>query len=180
MALCAALLLAGCGEYDSLKRVDSYDQIDWSAKLDEYSQPGPLGTLFNRKPPPVWIRASGPYPGPLSEPGPSLLSAEMVDQVVAEPLRASLSADARANLAQASLLAASAATGTSVAWKAAGTDTSGTVVPARDVYRSHRGLVCRDLRQQVQKRESAQVAQVTLCREDRGDAHIVWLPGSAD
>jgi surface antigen len=178
MALGAALLLAACGEYDSLKRVDSFDHIDWSAKLDEYSQPGPLGTFFNRKPPPVWIRASSPYPGPLSEPAPPLLTAEMIDQVVAAPLRPLLTAEARANLAQASVLAASAATGTAVAWKAA--DAGGSVVPARDVYLSRHGLVCRDLRQQVQKRDSEQAAPVTLCREDRGDSRIGWLPGSPD
>ncbi len=172
-------LLAACGEYDSMRGLSfDFDKIDWLGKLDQYSEPGPLGTLTNRKPPPVLIRASGPYPGPLSEPLSPVIAADLADQIVAEPFRAALNAEARMNLAQASMTAASAATGTSVAWKAAAT--SGAVVPARDVYLSHRGLVCRDLQQEVQTAEGPAAAQVTLCREDFGDNRILWRPGSAD
>lgn len=178
LAFGATLMLAACGEYDSLRAGKPLDQIDWNAKADEYSQPGPLGIFFNRKPPPVWIRASGPYPGPLSEPVPPLITAEIADLVVAAPLRAALTQEARMNLATASMLAASAATGTAVSWKAE--DADGHVTPARDVYRSHRGHVCRDLQQQIQKLDQPQVEQVTLCREDLGDNRILWLPGSPD
>jgi surface antigen len=177
IVLGAAGMLAACGEYDSLKG-QSFDQIDWSAKVDQYSQPGPLGTFFNRKPPPVWIRASGPYPGSLSEPLSPVIAADLADEIVAEPFRAALSAEARMNLAEASMAAASAATGTSVAWTAA--DAGGAVVPARDVYLSHRGRVCRDLQQRVQTADGPAAAQVTLCREDLGDNRILWRPGSAD
>jgi len=174
-ALCA---IAGCGEYDSLKGVDSTDQIDWSAKVDEYSQPGPLGTLFNRRPPGTRIRTSGPYPGPLSEPVPPLIAPDIADSVIAPPLLPSLGAEARMSLASASMVAASASTGSGVTWQS--TDMSGTVTPAHDVYLSHHGLVCRDLQQQVRKSEQSQIAQITLCHQDIGDSHVFWLPASPD
>lgn len=178
LTLSATLALAACGEYDSLKGITSTDQIDWPAKVELYSQPGPLGTFFNRKPPPVSIRTSGPYPGPLSEPVPPVIAPDIADAVIAAPLRVSLNPEARMNLATASMLAATAATGTAVSWKAA--DASGAVVPARDAYLSHHGLICRDLQQQVQKSDRSQVEQVTLCHEDLGDSHFLWLPGSPD
>lgn len=178
MTLGAALTLAACGQFDSYTGYDSFDQVAWSSEVALIRQPGPLGALFDRKPPPVWIRAGGPYPGPLSEPVRPLITADVADRVVAAPLRAVLTPEARANLAEASMLAASAATGTEVSWKAA--EASGAVAPARDVYLSHRGLVCRDLQQAMQKADRKQVAQVTLCREDLGDNRILWLPGSPD
>ena len=76
------------------------------------------------------------------------------------------------------MLAASAATGTAVSWQTA--DAGGIVVPARDVYLSQRGLICRDLQQQVHKPDQSQIEQVTLCHEDLGDNRIPWLPGSPD
>jgi surface antigen len=178
LTLGTALTLAACGEYDSLKGMHSTDEIDWPAKVEQYSQPGPLGTLFNRKPPAVSIRNSGPYPGPLSEPVPPIIAPEIADVVVAAPLRVALNAEARMNLATASMLAATATTGTPVSWKSA--DANGAVVPARDAYLSHHGLICRDLRQQVQKSDQSLIEQVTLCHEDIGDSHFLWLPGSPD
>ncbi len=166
------LALAACAQFDSLK------QTDWSAQFDQLNQPGPLGALIDRKPPPVLIRTSGPYPGPLSEPVPPLISPDVAEQVVAEPLRAALAADARMSMAQASMMAASAATGTPVSWKAA--DASGTVTPARDAYYSHRGHVCRDLQQLVQELNGLAAEQITLCRTDIGDNRVLWLPGSPD
>ena len=154
------------------------EKVDWSAKLDLYSEPGPLGTFFNRRPPPTSIRSSGPYPGPLSEPVPPLIAPEIAEAVVAPSLRALLNPDAEMNLAAASMLAATAATGTGVAWQA--TDASGTVTAAHDVYVSHRGLVCRDLQQQVRKSDQSQSEQVTLCHQDLGDSHILWLPSAPD
>lgn len=178
LTLGTALALGACGEYQSLSAMSADEKIDWQAKLQQYSEPGPLGTFFNRRPPAISIRASGPYPGPLSEPVPPLIAPEIADAVVAAPLRVALNPDARMNLAAASMLAATAATGTAVAWKAA--DAGGTVVPARDVYLSHHGLVCRDLQQQLQKSDHSQAEQITLCRADLGDGHVLWLPGSPD
>jgi len=178
LTLAALCTIAACGEYDSLKGLDSTGQIDWSAKIDEYSQPGPLGTFFNRRPPVTRIRTSGPYPGPLSEPIPPLIAPDIADSVIAPPLLPSLGAEARMSLASASMVAASASTGAGVAWQA--TDMSGTVTPAHDVYLSHHGLVCRDLQQQVRKSEQSQIAQITLCHQDIGDSHVFWLPASPD
>ena len=178
LTLGSALALAGCGEYQSLRAMGPDEKVDWSAKLDLYSEPGPLGTFFNRRPPPTSIRSSGPYPGPLSEPVPPLIAPEIAEAVVAPSLRALLNPDAEMKLATASMLAATAATGTGVAWQA--TDASGTVTAAHDVYVSHRGLVCRDLQQQVRKSNQLQSEQVTLCHQDLGDNHILWLPAAPD
>src|SRR5579863_4305632 len=110
--------------------------------------PGLLGALFDRAPPPSLVKSNGTYPNPLADPLPPLLSADIADQVVAEPLRASLSPEARLDLAEASMRATSADTGALVLWDSA--DSRGAVVPARDAYRSHRGEICRDLQQMVQ------------------------------
>jgi surface antigen len=140
--------------------------------------PGFLGALFDRAPPPVTVIASGPYPGPLSEPSAPIITPATAAIVVAEPLLAGLGHEARLSLAEASMRAASAPTGTTVLWKSA--DADGAVIAARDVYRSHRGEICRDLRQQVQTATGPATEQITLCRADRGDNRVLWLPGSAD
>lgn len=169
----ATSLLAGCALFDTPP-----DQIDWSAQWDLMKQPGPLGALFDRKPPPTWIRASGPYPGPLSDATTPVISPDLAAAIVAAPFRDGLSPEARMNLAQASMLAASAATGTTIAWSAA--DAGGAVVPARDVYLSHRGNVCRDVQQQLKTPSGTEAAQVTLCRDDLGNSNLLWVPGTAD
>jgi len=166
IALAAALALSACGGL--------------SGSLPQ----GPLGALADRAPPPIAILAGASYPNPLSEPVPPLITAEVADAVVGETLRLSLTPDGRVSLAQASMRAAAAATGAVVAWQAAdpkGTPVlAGSVVPVRDVYRSHRGHICRDLQQMVQRPDGPQVEQVTLCRADLGDNRVLWLPGAPD
>lgn len=151
---------------------------DGSATITQSIPAGPLGAFIDRKPPAVSIRTNDAYPNPLAEPVPPLITADIADQVVAEPLLASLSSQARINLAAASMLAASTATGTVVSWEAA--DAGGTVIPARDVYVADSGLICRDLQQLVRKPDQSQVEQVTLCHQDLGDNRILWLPGRPD
>lgn len=158
----AALTLSACS------------QMNWLNKVNRPDPPGLLGALFNRKPPAITIRASSPYPDPLSSPLAPLVTPDIADQAVAENLRLSLKPAARMSLAEASMLAAAAATGTAVSWK--GGDASGIVTPARDVYLSVHGHVCRDLRQEVARRSGPQVAQITLCYEELGDSRAVWLP----
>jgi hypothetical protein len=141
--------------------------------------PGPLGALFDRAPPTTQVKATGPYGDPLAEPVDPLLSMDIADQIVGTPLRSSLSPAARLNLAAASLRATSAMTGAKVQWRSA--DASGAVVPARDVYRSHRGDICRDLQQQAKNAKGSVTADlVTLCHADLGDGRVYWLPGSPD
>lgn len=140
--------------------------------------PGFLGALIDRPPPQVLVLASGPYPSPLSEATPPLINDAVATLIVAEPLRASLSAEARMSLAQASLRAATAITGATVLWQSA--DAAGAVIPARDPYRSHRGDICRDLQQQAQVSAGPRVVQVTLCHADLGNGHVLWLPGTPD
>jgi len=141
--------------------------------------PGLLGALIDRAPPTVQVMATGPYGDPLAEPVDPLFSADIADQIVGAPLRSSMSPEARLSLAAASLRAASATTGTTVQWQAA--DASGAVVPARDVYRSHRGDICRDLQQLAKNARGSVTADlVTLCHSDLGDGRVYWLPGSPD
>jgi surface antigen len=177
-SLAAVLALGGCSDAETIHPFDSLNKIDWSGEFEHYNQPGLLGALIDRPAPAVSIRASGPYPGPLSDSVPPLLDADMADRVVAGPLLPALSAQARMNLAQASILAASAATGTAVAWKAA--DSAGTVIPARDVYLSRHGLVCRDLRQAVERPNAPEIEAVTLCRADIGEKRALWQPEAPD
>lgn len=140
--------------------------------------PGLLGALIDRAPPTVQVSAASPYPNPLADPLPPLLSADMADQIVAEPLRPTLSPAARLSLAEASERAAAAPTGATVLWQSA--DAGGAVVPARDAYRSHRGEICRDVEQQAQTTTGPEIVQITLCHADLGDGRILWLPGSPD
>jgi surface antigen len=141
--------------------------------------PGLLGALFDRAPPAVQVKAAGPYGNSLAEPVSPLLSADIAEQIVGAPLRSTLSPEAKLSLADASMRAAAAQTGTIVQWQSA--DTSGAAVPARDVYRSHRGFICRDIQQQAKTPEGpALVDLVTLCHSDLGDGRTYWLPGSPD
>lgn len=160
IALALALALAAC------------------APITRPDPPGFLGALIDRPPPTVQVKAVGPYPGPLSDPLPPLLTAGIADQIVAEPLRLSLAPNARLSLAEASERAAAAPTGATVLWQSA--DIGGAVIPARDAYRSHRGDICRDLQQQAQMTTGPAIDQVTLCHADLGDGRILWLPGSPD
>lgn len=171
-------MLAACSDAEQIHPFDSLAQVDWSDQYQRFNQPGLLGALIDRPPPAVTIRASGPFPGPLSDSAPPLLTAAMADAVVAEPLRGALSPDARMDLARATILAASSATGTAVAWKAA--DAGGTVTPARDVYLSNHGLACRDLRQALDKPGASEIAPVTLCRAPVGEDRPSWAPAQPD
>lgn len=140
--------------------------------------PGLLGALVDRAPPPALVKSNGTYPNPLSDPVPALLTTDIADQVVADPLRASLSAAARLDLAEASMRATGAETGAMVLWQSA--DSRGAVVPERDVYRSHRGDICRDLQQLAQTAGGTFASQITLCHHDLGDGRTLWLPGPPD
>jgi len=147
-----------------------------STRLDP---PGFLGALIDRPPPTTEVMATGPYGNPLAEPVTPLLSTDIADQIVGAPLRSSLSPEARLSLAAASQRAASAVTGATVQWQSA--DASGAVVPARDAYRSHRGVICRDLQQEAKTADGPVTADlVTLCHSDLGDGRVYWLPGSPD
>jgi hypothetical protein len=149
------------------------------APFTRMDPPGFLGSLIDRAPPTVQVAATGPYGNPLAESVEPLLSTDIADQIVGAPLRSSLSTEARLNLAAASLRAASAMTGTTVQWQSA--DASGAVVPARDAYRSHRGVICRDLQQEAKTADGPMAADlVTLCHSDLGDGRVYWLPGSPD
>lgn len=159
-AIAIVLSLAGCAPYT---RPDP---------------PGLLGALVDRAPPPALVKSNGTYPNPLADPVPALLTTDVANQLVADALRASLSAAARLDLAEASMRATSADTGAMVLWQSA--DSRGAVVPERDVYRSHRGEICRDLQQLAQTTRGTLASQITLCHHDLGDGRILWLPGPPD
>lgn len=145
---------------------------------------GILGWLIDRAPPPVRVKGPPPPAGPLSDPIPPLLPASAADAVVGEELQKFLTPDERQRLAEASELAAATATGTAVVWLAKDSDglvtAEGTVTPARDVYLSHRGYICRDLQQRVDKGDAPRASRVTLCRADLGNGLTLWMPGSPD
>ena len=178
LALASLLGLAACSQGEAGHPLGSLGKIDLLDGLRQLNRPGLLGSLIDRKPPPVSLRASGPYPGPLSDAMPPILTTQLADQVVAAPLRASLTPDARMDLARASVLAATVATGTAVPWKAA--KAQGIVVAARDVYISPHGLVCRDLQQAVREAGTEKIEPVTLCREDIGADRRAWRPATVD
>lgn len=140
--------------------------------------PGPLGALFDRRPPLVSVRATGPYANPLADPVAPMITQGIADRVVAPTLRLSLKPAARVSLAEASMRAATVATGKAIPWR--GGEASGFVVPLRDVYVSENGPVCRDLRQEAQIPGGPEIQQITLCHQDQGDDRHLWMPASID
>jgi surface antigen len=115
---------------------------------------------------------------------PAALPPAAVDQAVAEGLRTWLTPIEREALAGASQQAASAPTGAIVPWQAingAGAPTAhGTAVPLADVFRSDHGLICRHVRQSVDKDGTSHVQQAALCRADLGDGLFVWRATRVD
>ena len=139
--------------------------------------------LLHKTPPKVVATRGGAWGETLQGPVPPVLSDDIVDAAIAEPLRAWLTWGERRELAEASQRAAVAITGTRVAWQARdGTDaptTAGIAMPVGEAYRSVRGRVCRDVRQSVEL-SGQRAQQVTLCRDDQGSGLHVWIVGQAD
>ncbi len=181
-ALLGLIALAACSGQPSAGILPSdLQSIQIPARPDP---PGLLGVLIDRLPPPVTVRANASYPNPLGEPVAQLIAPDIADQMVGTSFRESLDGAARQSLALASLNATAAPTGKAIAWESEDAQghpaAGGSVVPVRNIYRSHRGLPCRDLQQHVQTPNGGASEQVTLCRNDMGDNRVLWLPGSPD
>jgi surface antigen len=156
-----------------------------SDKVDtDFLRPGYLGSLIDRPPPPIVVGRGGPSGDLLASPVAPLLPPDAVDQVVADVLRNWLTPIEREALAGASQQAAILPTGSIVPWQAVdgtGAVTArGTAVPLADVFRSGHGLVCRIVRQTVDKGGAAHIQQASLCRADEGDGLFVWRVAKID
>jgi surface antigen len=125
-----------------------------------------------------------PIGSPLADPVRPILPDSAVDAVVGDELHKWLTPIERWSLAEASEQAAAVATGAEVVWQAkdgtGAVTAEGTVLAARDVYLSHRGYVCRDLQQRVEKGAAPRATRVTLCRADLGNGLALWMPASPD
>lgn len=147
-------------------------------------RPGYLGSLIDRPPPPVTVSRLGPSGDLLADPVAPVIPAGAVDQIVAEGLRNWLTPIERESLAGASQQAAVAPTGAIVPWQSvngAGAPTArGTAVPVADVFRSGHGLICRHVRQSVDKDGTTHIQQASLCRSDLGDGLFVWRVARVD
>lgn len=147
-------------------------------------RPGYLGRLIDHPSPPATVSRGGPSGVLVVGPSAPEIQAEMADHAIAEGLRNWLTPTEREGLAKASQQAIAAPTGTPVPWQAldgSGAVTAqGTAVPLEDVFRSLRGLLCRVVRQSVDKDGARHVQQTSLCRTDEGDGLQVWLVTKVD
>jgi hypothetical protein len=170
LGLAAALALGGCDAMNRLAQINHLDELD---------HPGALGRLIDQGSPPVTLAAGGPsgvlVTGPYVTDVPDLA----VNRVIAAGLTDWLTFNERRNLAMASERAAAAATGASVAWESHdGTHAltvSGGAVAVGDVFRSHGGSICRDVRQSFAKGGTLHAQTVTLCRDQIATGVTLWL-----
>jgi surface antigen len=152
-----------------------------SLRIGPIPQPG---LFLDQPPPPVTVVRDGPAGELIASAAPPLVPNAAVDDVIAEPLRAWLTAVEKRQLAEASQRAADDFTLQPVAWQArdpSGAETAkGTAMAVDDVFRAVRGRICRDVRQSVAKDHEVHIDQVTLCRQDYGSGVWVWIVGEAD
>lgn len=177
LMLLGALSLAGCGSWH-----DMTDTINWpNLRPTDIPQ---AGVIFDRPPPPVNVVRDGPTGELIAGAAPTLVPDAAVDQAVAEPLRAWLTAIERRRLAEASQRAAADFTLQPVGWEAldpAGDKTAiGTAMAVDNAYRAVRGQICRELRQSLIKGQETHQEQITLCRRDFGSGLYVWVAGNGD
>jgi surface antigen len=170
VTLLGALALAAC-----------QGGADLSSRIGPVPQPG---LLFDRPPPPVTVVRDGPAGELIAGAAPPLVPSAAVDAVIAEPLRAWLTAVEKRQLAEASQRAADNFTLQPIAWQArdpTGAETAkGTAMAVDNAFRAVRGRICREVRQSVAKDHEVHEDQVTLCRQDYGDGVWVWIVGQAD
>jgi surface antigen len=187
---CGALSLGACSSDGDLKFPDmnmpeiSMPDIQMSDVTGSLTRIPKPGVLFDKTPPAVTVVRDGPSGELLNGTAPPLVPDQVIDTVIAEPLRNWLNPMERRKLAEASQRAAAEFTLQPVAWEVQ--DDSGkkiaigTAMPVDNAYRAVRGRVCRELRQSLIKKEEAHQSQVTLCRQDYGNGLWVWVAGTAD
>ncbi len=181
-----ALALAACSSFsqnlDSAKQgVSSAAQDVSTAAQDAYSEvnhPAPIGRLIDRPPPAVTVTAGEPSGALLAGPGLAELPDTSVDLVIAPGLKQWLTFAERKDLAVASEQAATGGTGVPVNWQshdgARSFTADGNAVAVDDVYRSLRGRVCRDVRQNITKMGDFHFDTVTLCRIEIAAGIPAW------
>ena len=152
-------------------------------EISQYDGSGFLGKLIDRPQPQVAVIAGDTRVPQLTGTAQAVPDFAL-DRVVGESLKDWLSLEERQNLAWASEQAATTPTGTVVPWKSTdGTGAitaAGSATPLTDIYRSTRGNICRNLRQQIDKDGRSRAQQVTLCRDSQNVDIALWLRASAD
>lgn len=165
--------LAACATADDVK-----------TSADSLYHPGLIGRILDVPPPAVPVSSGEPAGALLAGPGLSELPDSSVDSVIAPGLKEWLTFTERKDLAVASELAATGATGRAVDWRSHDGSQSltagGTATAVDDVYRSLRGGVCRDVRQNITKMGDSHFATVPLCRTEITAGVIVWTVGPAE
>ncbi len=150
----------------------------------EVNHPAPVGRLLDRPPPAVTVTAGGPSGALLAGPGLAEIPDKSVDLVVAPALKTWLTFAERKDLAVASEQAATGGTGVAVKWRsqdgAHALTADGSAVAVDDVFRSLRGHVCRDVRQNITKMGDSRFDTVTLCRTEIAAGLPLWTVEAAD
>ena len=152
-------------------------------EIAQFDGSGFLGKLIDRPQPQVTVTAGDPQNLRLTGTA-SAVPDSALDKVIGESLKDWLSLEERQNLAWASEQAATDPTGVTVGWKS--TDGTGAITAAGsatavgDVYRSLRGNICRDVRQEIDKDGHARAQQVTLCRMSQNVDLALWLRASPE
>jgi len=166
----------------ALGACESADNIKTSA--DSFYHPGLIGRVLDVPPPAVPVSSGEPAGALLAGPGLSELPDASVDSVVAPGLKAWLTFAERKDLALASEEAAIGKTGRTVDWQSHdgshALTAGGTATAVDDVYRSLRGDVCRDVRQNITKMGDSHFATVPLCRTEISAGVVVWAIGAAN
>ena len=151
---------------------------------DDVHHPGYLGRLIYAEPPPVTVTTGGATGKLLGGVATPEMPDAAVDEIVSPALKAWLTFEERRVLAAASERAAISAMAKPIDWQATDGDdavtAAGTAVATGGAYRSQRGQMCRDVRQNVVKNNAPHVEAVTLCREPDGAGVALWTVADAD
>jgi hypothetical protein len=152
-------------------------------EISQYDGSGFLGKLIDRPQPQVGVIVGDPRIPRLTG-TPQSVPDFALDKVVGESLKDWLTVDERQNLAWASEQAATNPTGAVIEWRSTdGTGAitaTGSATAVADVYRSTRGDMCRNVRQQLDKDGHWHAQLVTLCRNSQNVDIALWLRTSAE
>jgi len=147
--------------------------------MAQVNRPAAAGSFIDRPPPGVEVVSDGPTDALLTGPYLATVPDRLVDGVVAPGLQEWLTFIERQSLAAASERAAVALTGAPVKWTSkdgSGAATAkGSAVAVSQVFRSLRGLICRDVRQTFDKDSVAHAQTVSLCRTEIASGERIWM-----
>jgi hypothetical protein len=148
-----------------------------------YADPGFIGRRLDHGPTPAPVTETGGAHGALLSGGTEpVLSATAADRAVGPELARWMKPAERRALAEASQHAAVAERNSKLDWSSAAAPAvpdaavgaSGWVMPVSDPYRSQHGVICRDLRQELNRPDQPLMQAVSLCREEMPGGVAVW------